>query len=126
MKNIQNYRADKYLSDSYLEIAPGVFRYGTDYVTSLSFEQEPELGEGSSPAEISQFPLEDILDKFLVHVSDFYIKHNSHSSNLCFLEFCSPQLENIKCLRSIIGAHVYNITRGSAEDEFIDLVIENP
>ena len=124
MKNIQSYKAEKYKSSRFSEIEEGVFCAGTDYLTSLSFSQEPELDEGSSPSDISQYPLEDILDRFQVHVSDFYQELNAHSVETCYLEFCSTHLENIRNLRSIIGKHVYNITKGSRGNEYIDLVIE--
>ena len=78
------------------------------YVTSLSFEQEPEHGEGTSPKLISQYPLEDILDKFSVHISDFYKKENDKSDALCYQEFASPNIREIKKLREIIGKRVYN------------------
>ena len=41
-----------------------------------SFVQEPEYDEGANPSDISQYPLEDILDKFYVSVSDFYEREN--------------------------------------------------
>lgn len=55
------------------------------YIISLSFEQEPELGEGDSSKNISQYPLEDILDKYYVAVEDFYEELNDGSSNTCEL-----------------------------------------
>lgn len=59
------------------------------YVTSLSFEQEPEYEEGESAEEISQYPLEDILDKFYCHITDFYEKLNVSGSRICYLEFAA-------------------------------------
>jgi len=62
MKNIQNYAAPKYNNATkYTSIADGVYECNGKFFTSLSFEQEPELGEGASPADISQYPLEDVL-----------------------------------------------------------------
>lgn len=78
------------------------------YVTTLSFVQEPELGEGDSADNISQYPLEDILDKFYCYVSDFYKELNKISSQTCYLEFVSKDVEDVKKLRTIIGKHVYN------------------
>jgi hypothetical protein len=77
------------------------------FVTSLSFEQEPEFQEGESPKNISQYHLEDVLDKFLVSVSDFYADLNQQSEKTCFLEF-RGDLKYVKELREIIGKHVYN------------------
>ena len=93
---------------------------GQSSITSLSFEQEPELGEGEDAGYISQYPLEDILDKFLVHVSDFYEDLNKEGLVMCYQEFASPKLENIESLREIIGKHVYN----KEEDGRIKLIIE--
>lgn len=78
------------------------------YVTSLTFEQEPEHGEGNKPSIISQYPLEDVLDTYLVHVSDFYTELNRNSQSQCYVEFASPHLEDIKKFREIIGKHIYN------------------
>ena len=132
MKNISNYKAQKYeknerysfieegiylFKNMYDSVNNGMYVYGNMtssdiqpdyYVTSLSFEQEPELGEGASPKRISQWPLEDILDEFLVHVSDFYEEENDKSEKLCYQEFGSPDIEDIKKIREIIGKHVYN------------------
>lgn len=77
------------------------------YVTSLSFEQEPAYDEGDKPSNISQYPFEDLLDKYSVHVSDFYTELNNSSKTLCYQEFASPILENVKKLRKIIGKHAY-------------------
>ena len=70
MKDIKNYNAEKYdeKKSDYKEIEEGIFelieRGKKIYVTSLSFIQEPEFGEGGSSSDISQYPVEDILDKF--------------------------------------------------------------
>ena len=66
MKQIESYHAPKYESEMYSLVEDGIYRVESGgevlYVTSLSFVQEPELEEGGSAAEISQYPLEDILD----------------------------------------------------------------
>jgi hypothetical protein len=132
MKNIAYFEADKYKTDKNYTLAEegiylfsnppdavenGRFRYGNmttsekqpgEYVTSLAFEQEPELGEGESPSNISQYPLEDILDEFDVYVSDFYEDLNAKSEKVCYQEFSSPDIEDVRNLRSIIGKHVYD------------------
>ena len=120
MKNVANYRAEKYTSSSYTEVAPDIFQGPEGYVTSLRFEQEPELEEGSSAANISQYPLEDILDHFSVYISDFYEDLNTAESAVCHLEFCGRTAERIQRLRSIIGKHVFN----RESQGVIDLVIE--
>lgn len=124
MKNIKNYNAEKYNKENYEKIEEGVYKLKSKvndlYVTSLTFIQEPELGEGENASYISQYPLEDILDKFSVHVQDFYDELNKETSQVCYQEFGSPYLENIQKLRSIIGKHVYN----KVVDKYVKLIIE--
>lgn len=124
MRNIKCYTAKKYLATDYMEEKKGIYRCNGKYVTSLSFVQEPEFGEGCNAAEISQYPLEDILDKFFVYVSDFYPEQNKPSSDVCYLEFCSPDLEDILKLQDIIGKHVYNQTIKEYGSTFVKLIIE--
>ena len=76
MKNIQIYNADKYLTSAYEKVEENIYKGRNPYyrgssweseemyVTSLTFEQEPSLGEGETPDDISQYPLEDILERF--------------------------------------------------------------
>lgn len=113
MKQIENYTAEKYSSEEYQEVEKDIYRFIDEdedelFVTSLAFVQEPELGEGANAADISQYPLEDILDRFYCHVSDFYEELNKEESENCVLEFGSPDLQDVVNLRSIIGNHVYN------------------
>ena len=120
MKNIRNYPAEKYHASAYAAAEPEIYKCGDGFVTSLCFEQEPELGEGTSSADISQYPLEDLLDRFFVYVSDFYDAINARGSQTCCLEFCGETVEDVRKLRSVIGKHVYNRNLGDA----IDLVVE--
>lgn len=91
------------------------------YVTSLMFEQEPELGENKpSDLEVSQYPLEDILDKFFCSCGDFYEKENKKDAVNSYMEFVSSNIEDIKKLLSIVGKHVYNKENGN----YVELVIE--
>ncbi len=123
MKQIENYKANKYSSNGYSEIESGIYKTEEGeslYVTSLSFVQEPEFNEGADASEISQYPLEDILDKFYCHISDFYEELNTAGSQKCYQEFASCDLEDIKNLRTIIGKHVYN----KEVEEYVELIIE--
>ena len=125
MKEINNYDASKYDTEAYKKLEEGIYVTMDEddeelYVTSLSFVQEPELGEGENAADISQYPLEDILDKFYCHISDFYEELNSEDSQVCYQEFGSPDLQDVQNLRSIIGKHVYNREEG----EIVKLIIE--
>lgn len=119
MKNIQVYHADKYLTSEYTKVEENIYRgrnpyyngnvweHDKLYVTSLMFEQEPEYGEGNSPAHISQYPLEGILDKFYVSVTDFYTDQNAQSKDMCYQEFGAFEVEDIRGLLGIVGKHVY-------------------
>ena len=66
------------------------------YFTSLSFEQEPELGEGETPADISQEPLEGILDMFRLCITDFYDELNEKSTCTCYQEFGGRDVDAIR------------------------------
>lgn len=103
MKNIIDYPAEKYKAGPYQMIETGIFRTEDRYVTSLSFVQESEYGEGTDSKMISQYPLEDILDAFMVYISDFYDEENSAGRALCHLEFASDDIVDIRKLRSLIG-----------------------
>lgn len=124
MRNIRNYTPDKYTSNQYTELQKGIYRCAQGFVTSLCFEQEPELGEGTLSNDISQYPLEDVLDQFCVYISDFYRDLNSNASKDCCLEFCSNNEKNIISLYSIIGKHVYNKTIIDNGTELVKLIIE--
>ncbi len=134
MKNIKNYKAEKYYGkgssqeSDYNEIEKEIYelkkRGKKLYLTSLSFEQEPKYGEGSSAGNISQYPLEDLLDRFYCHVSDFYEELNNEESKICYLEFASNEIKDIRNLRGIIGKHVYNKTVKEDDREVVRQIIE--
>lgn len=136
MKSIKSYSAEKYEKSTagnsftnhlYERIEKGIYKSTEDdgrFVTSLSFEQEPELGEGENAASISQYPLEDLLDKFCCYVSDYYEAMNTADSSACYLEFASSDMGDIQELRSIIGKHVYNKENERDGKTYVDLVIE--
>lgn len=134
MKNFKDYTPEKYSGDGYEKIEEGIYKtedpYGIDkemcYVTSLSFEQEPEMygEEEGSPQYISQVPFEDILDKFYVYVTDFYEDLNEESKVTCYQEFGSSDIEDIRNLRSIIGKRVYAEPFEEDGEEYYRIVIE--
>ena len=136
MKNFKNYRAEKYSSPDFQEIEDGIYRAKNPYqigekeiyVTSLTFEMEPDSygEEDGSPRNITQCPFESILDEFLVFVSDFYDELNKKSESLCYQEFGSPHIENIRNLRSIIGKRAYAVPYIDDDDgeEYYNLKIE--
>ena len=54
MKNIRTCtELRKYSASDYIPVSDGIYSHQGEYVTGLSFEQEPELGEGGNSAEIS-------------------------------------------------------------------------
>lgn len=125
MKNIQSCtEMEKYQGSDYIPVSDGIYSYQGEYVTTLSFEQEPELGEGVSAAEISQYPLEDLLDRFSVYVSDYFEALNVPENVTCLLEFSGDSEEDIANLRRIIGRHVYNRERNTDGRVYVDLIIE--
>lgn len=125
MKNIHLFHAPKYDNGKYIFVEDGiyklVYRGISAYYLSISFVQEPEYDEGENAADISQYPLEDIIERFNCCVSDLYTELNVESSQVCYQEFCSLKLSEIQELRSIVGKHVYNL---EDDDENIDLIIE--
>lgn len=91
------------------------------YVTSIVYEPEPEYGENDpSDPNISQYPLEDILDEFFCECADFYDKENESDPLNSYIEFSSSDIEDIRKLLTIIGKHVYNKEDG----DYVKLMIE--
>lgn len=134
MKNFQNYRADKYSSVGFENIEDGIYRtkcpYSNEdiYVTSLSFEMEPECygEENASPRNITQVPYESILDDFFVYVTDFYEHLNKLSESLCYQEFGSADLSDIQKLRTLIGKRFYAVPYINESDgeEYYNGIVE--
>ncbi len=128
MKNFQNYNAEKYQLDEYELIEEGIYKKDDYYLTSLTFECEDTDGdedEEASPQHIPQYPLEDLLDKFFVHVSDFYQELNNNSEKTCYQEFAGSDIENIRELRTIIGKRAYlKLDDPDDEDSYVELIIE--
>ncbi len=128
MKNFKNYNSEKYNSNEYELIEEGIYKKGEYYLTSLTFECEDsdgDDGEEASPQHIPQYPLEDLLDKFFVHVNDFYDELNKNSETICYQEFGGSDIENIRELRTIIGKRVYIILDDpDDEDSYVELIIE--
>ena len=91
------------------------------FVTSIVFEAEPEYDENEpSDSMISQYPLEDILDKYFLYVNDDYIEENAGDPVNSYVEFASEDIEDIRSALEILGKHVYNFE----EEGYIKLRIE--
>ena len=78
--------------------------------------------EDGCPQNISQVPFEDLLDKYMVCVSDFYDELNNKSEIICYQEFMSDDIEDIRNLRQIIGKRFY--AKEISDDGYYDIVIE--
>ncbi len=134
MKNFQNYTPEKYSNPGYEKIEGGIYRtkcpYNEDmiFVTSLSFEMEPECygEEDASPRNLTQVPIEGILDKFSVFVTDFYEPLNQTSETICYQEFGSCDLTNLQQLRALIGKRFYAVPYIDEEDgeEYYNMKLE--
>lgn len=91
------------------------------YVTSIVFEPEPEYEENApTDSFVSQYPLEDILDKFFCMCFDDYREENESDLEHSYVEFASEDIEDIRNVLSILGKHVYNKTEG----KYVKLIIE--
>lgn len=125
MKNFRNYTPEKYGKSEFQEIEEGIYKTKSPYadkeifVTSLSFEMEPECfgEEDASPRNLTQIPIEGILDEFSVYVTDFYEELNETSETVCYQEFGSSHLSDIRRLRTVIGKRFYAALCDEEEDE---------
>ena len=136
MKNFQNYTPEKYSAPDFQEVEPGIYLAPNPYknindrekiyVTSLTFEMEPDSygEEGGCPQDITQVPFEDILDEFLVYVTDFYNELNQASQVTCYQEFGSDEIEDIRRLRTLISKRFYAVPYEKDGEEYYNAVIE--
>ncbi|AEK24502.1 hypothetical protein [Capnocytophaga canimorsus] len=116
MKNITLLELKKYDNFLYEEVEKGIYKDlddldETSYRIALSFELEEN--------ETFQYPLEDILDKYFLYVSDFLddksLKGEKHSIIKVILV---GELENIQSVKKIIGKRVSNqiLTKEDGKD----------
>lgn len=133
MKNFQNFTPKKYMTSDFQKISDGIYKTKSPYdsndifVTSLTFEMEPECygEENASPNNLTQIPIEGILDEFNLFVTDFYEQLNQSSEIICYQEFGSLDLEDIKNLRTLIGKRFYAVPyTGKDGEEYYNMVIE--
>lgn len=133
MKNFQNFTPQKYMTSDFQKISDGIYKTKSPYdsndifVTSLTFEMEPECygEENASPNNLTQIPIEGILDEFNLFVTDFYEQLNQSSEIICYQEFGSLDLEDIKNLRTLIGKRFYAVPyTGEDGEEYYNMVIE--
>lgn len=103
MKNIQLAQLDKYNGNPNYEFVEGNIYKDLEedhYVFALSYELEDE--------EDSQYPLEDILDKFYLHVSDFIDEDKYDTEREVTLELGGDVDDVKEAISTIIGKRVYN------------------
>ena len=133
MKNFQNFTPQKYMTSDFQKISDGIYKTKSPYdsndifVTSLTFEMEPECygEENASSNNLTQIPIEGILDEFNLFVTDFYEQLNQSSEIICYQEFGSLDLEDIKNLRTLIGKRFYAVPyTGEDGEEYYNMVIE--
>lgn len=133
MKNFQNFTPQKYMTSDFQKISDGIYKTKSPYdsndifVTSLTFEMQPECygEENASPNNLTQIPIEGILDEFNLFVTDFYEQLNQNSEIICYQEFVSLDLEYIKNLRTLIGKRFYAVPyTGEDGEEYYNMVIE--
>lgn len=107
MKNISLEKCKKYEnSKKFKLIENGIYQdlndnENTKYRMTISYDLEPKNDTNN------QYPLEDILDKFYLHVSDFLVSENNPDPNNFKLELAG-ELEDLKNSQKIIGKKVYN------------------
>ena len=139
MTHFRDYTPEKYSGPGFEKIEEGIYKAkdpygivkdGMVYVTSLSFQMEPERygEEDGSPRNITQVPFEDLLDEYMLFVTDFYDELNQNSPKTCYQEFGSYELEHIRKLRTLIGKRFYAVPCDEddedSEDEEYKIVIE--
>jgi hypothetical protein len=123
MKNIIIEKSDKYESvELYKLIESGIYEDlkdndDTKYRITISYELESDDSD-------NQFPLEDVLDKYYLHVTDFYESENSTNSNKYKIEL-GGELEDIKNVQEIIGKRVFNRDFLDEDGEIrVNLIVE--
>lgn len=121
MKNIKAIVLEKY-NDSmrYRKVNENVYKNLSDGNFRITISCELEKDEDS------QYPLEDILDKYYVNCTDYYgEKNNGTIKSIIFelegsLNDNEDNYDNIMELSKIIGKRVYN----KEENGYIKLIIE--
>ncbi len=106
MKNILLEKSKKYENDDLYELVEsGIYKDLTDeddakFRITIAYELESDDSN-------NQYPLEDVLDKYYLHVSDFLESENNNESNKYKLEL-GGDLDDIKKSKEIIGKRIFN------------------
>ena len=126
MKNITLLKLEKYKNPfCYEKIEEGIYKDlndldSTNYRISLSFDLEEN--------ETFQYPLEDILDKYFLHISNI-IKNETeqeHDKDNISIEIeLAGELEDVQKVKKILGKRVYNqISSKENGQHSVSLIIE--
>lgn len=137
MRNFENYTPEKYMTSDFQKIEDGIYKTKSPYktlkeetenifVTSLAFEMEPDCygEEDASPRNLTQIPIEGLLDEFNLFVTDFYEQLNETSETICYQEFGSFDLADIQKLRTLIGKRFYAVPYMENGEEYYNMVTE--
>ncbi|WP_369994473.1 hypothetical protein [Winogradskyella sp.] len=123
MKNITLVKLKKYENQKrYKQVDNGIYldlndEHEARYRMTLSYELE-------SDETNNQYPLEDILDKYLMHISDFLESKNKSNSNKFIFEF-GGYLDKMIEAKEIIGKKVFNRDFRAEDGQIrVELVIE--
>ena len=106
MKNIALEKCQKYKNTELYELVEsGIYKDLNDddeakYRMTITYELESDDSN-------NQYPLEDVLDKYYLHVSDFLESENNSESNKYKLEL-GGDLDDIKKSKEIIGKRIFN------------------
>jgi len=117
MKNIRAIILDKYKDEDQFEKLTNYIykeRKTSSYRIALRFELEPN--------ENNQFPLEDLLDKYLLNLTEHSREFSHEGKRILEVELESPHDSGgISNVSEVIGKRVYNQDNG----ETVGLIIEN-
>lgn len=121
MTNVRLEDCAKYQDDaSFRLVENGIYEdlgdsEDTKFRMTISFQLEDDADE--------QYPMEDILDKYLIHVSDFFEDEEQAPNH--YKHELAGDLSALQCAKEIIGKKIYN--QDFRDDEGVvrvNLVIE--
>ena len=122
MKNITLLKLEKYKNPfRYEKIEEGIYKDlndldSTNYRIALSFDLEEN--------ETFQYPLEDILDKYFLHISNI-IKNETEQDNISIEIELAGELEDVQNVKKILGKRGYNQISSKENGQYsISLIIE--
>ena len=122
MKNITLLKLEKYKNPfRYEKIEEGIYKDlndldSTNYRIALSFDLEEN--------ETFQYPLEDILDKYFLHISNI-IKNETEQDNISIEIELAGELEDVQNVKKILGKRVYHQISSKEDGQHsVSLIVE--